>query len=245
MHADWVMVTALDREAGPRFCVLPRADVEIEDVWHVSGMAATGSNAVVVRDALVPEHRTLEMWRIKMGQTPGAALHPGTSVGWPLVQTLVLVAATPALGAAEAALDAFRTRMSAKMQSYGVHKQMEVPATHLRCGEALAIVRAARLVWQDAIRTLERIGPQGAAAALDDLAAIRLAAADVVRLANQAANGLAAAAGASASFLSSPLQRHLRDLQVMRGHVMFDWDRAAQAAGKVALGIEPIPTDLL
>jgi 3-hydroxy-9,10-secoandrosta-1,3,5(10)-triene-9,17-dione monooxygenase len=245
MHADWVMVAAIDREAGPRFCVLPRADVEVEDVWHVSGMAATGSNAVVVRDVLVPEHRTLEMWRLKMGQAPGAALHPGTSVGWPMVQTLVLVAATPALGAAEAALDAFRTRMTAKMQSYGVQKQMEVPATHLRCGEAIATVRAARLVWQDAIRTLERIGPQGAAAALDDLAAVRLAAADVVRLANQAVNGLAAAAGASASLLSSPLQRHLRDLQVMRGHVMFDWDRAAQAAGKVALGIEPIPTDLL
>jgi alkylation response protein AidB-like acyl-CoA dehydrogenase len=122
---------------------------------------------------------------------------------------------------------------------------MEVPATHLRCGEALATVRAARLVWQDAIRTLERIGPLGVAAPIEDLAAIRLAAADVVRLANQAVNGLAAAAGASASFLSSPLQRQLRDLQVMRGHVMFDFDRAAQAAGKVALGVETIPTDLL
>jgi hypothetical protein len=31
----------------------------------------------------------------------------------------------------------------------------------------------------------------------------------------------------------------------MRGHVMFDFDRAAQAAGKVALGVETIPTDLL
>ena len=245
MHADWVMVTGMDREAGPRFCVLPRAEVEVEDVWHVSGMAATGSNAVVVRDAFVPEHRTLEMWRIKMGQAPGEALHPGTSVGWPLVQTLVLVAATPALGAAEAALESFRVRTAAKMQSYGVQKQLEVPATHLRCGEALATVRAARLVWQDAIRTLERIGPLGIAAPVEDLAAIRLAAADVVRLANQAANGLAAAAGASASFLSSPLQRQLRDLQVMRGHVMFDFDRAAQAAGKVALGVETIPTDLL
>jgi 3-hydroxy-9,10-secoandrosta-1,3,5(10)-triene-9,17-dione monooxygenase len=106
-------------------------------------------------------------------------------------------------------------------------------------------VRAACLVWQDAIHNLARIGPQGAAAAIEDLAAIRLAAADVVRLANQAANGLAAAAGASSGFLSSPLQRHLRDLQMIRGHVIFDWDRAAQIGGKVALGIEPSPADLL
>src|SRR5262245_13541765 len=245
MHADWVMVTAMDAGSGPRFCLLPRAEVEVEDVWHVAGMAATGSNSVVVRDVFVPEHRTLEIWRIKAGQTPGEVLHPDTNVGWPMAATLVLVAATPALGAAEGALGAFTSRMKEKMQSYGHQKQMEVPATHFRLGEGLATVQAARLVWADAIRTLERIGPQGAAAEIDDLAAIRLAAANVVRLATEAANGLAAAAGASSGFLSSPLQRHLRDLQMMRGHVVFDWDRAAQIGGKVALGIEPVPADLL
>lgn len=245
MHADWVMVTAMDRDAGPRFCVLPRADVEVDDVWHVAGMAATGSNTVVVRDAFVPKYRTLELWRIKMGQTPGEALHAGTNVGWPLGATLALVASTPALGAAEGAVDAFTTRVKEKMQSYGVHKQMELPATHLRLGEALATARAARLVWDDAIRRLEEIGPHGAAAGIDDLAAIRLASAQVVRLANELTNALAAAAGASAGFRSSPLQRHLRDVQMMRGHVVFDWDRAAQIGGKIALGIEPTPADLL
>jgi hypothetical protein len=58
-------------------------------------------------------------------------------------------------------------------------------------------------------------------------------------------DGLAAAAGASAAFLTSPLQRHLRDLQMMRGHVMFDWDRAAQITGKMALGVAPVPADML
>jgi alkylation response protein AidB-like acyl-CoA dehydrogenase len=245
MHADWVMVTAMEPESGARFCVLPRESVDIEDVWHVAGMAATGSNNVVVRDVFVPEHRTLEIWRIKAGQTPGEALHPDTNVGWPMGATLVLVAATPALGAAEGALTAFTSRIKEKKQSWGHQKQMEVPATHLRLGEGLATVRAARLVWADAIQSLERIGPQGAAASNDDLAAIRLAGANVVRLANEAANGLAAAAGASSGFLSSPLQRHLRDLQMIRGHVVFDWDRAAQIGGKVALGIEPVPADLL
>jgi alkylation response protein AidB-like acyl-CoA dehydrogenase len=245
MHADWVMVTAMDPESGPRFCVLPRAEIEVEDVWHVAGMSATGSNNIVARDVFVPHHRTLEIRHIKTGQTPGEALHAGTNVGWPMGATLVLVAATSALGAAEGALDAFTTRMKKKIQAYSGQKQAEVPATHLRLGEGVATARAARLVWRDAIRTLERIGPQGPTAAVEDLAAVRLAAANVVRLANHVANGLAAAAGASAGFLSSPLQRHLRDLQMIRGHVMFDWDRAAQIGGKVALGIEPSPADML
>lgn len=245
MHAQWVMVAAMDPESGPRFCVLPRAEVEVADVWHVAGMAATGSNDIVIRDVFVPEHRTLEIWRIRAGQTPGEAMHPGTNVGWPMGATLTLVAATPALGAAEGALDAFTARMREKIQAYSGQKQADLPATHLRLGEGLATLRAARLVWSDALRTLERIGPDGPSAAVAELAAIRLAGAHVVRLANDAANGLAAAAGASSSFLSSSLQRHLRDLQVIRGHVVFDWDRAVQIGGKVALGIEPSPADLL
>ncbi len=58
-------------------------------------------------------------------------------------------------------------------------------------------------------------------------------------------NTLSAASGASASFLGAPLQRQLRDLQVMRGHVMFDWDRTAVLAGKVELGFPTTPADLL
>lgn len=246
MHADWVIVNCLEQDAfGPRFCVLPIADVEVEDVWRTAGMCATGSNMIVARDVFVPDRRTLEGWRVKAGQTPGEALHPGTSVPYPMTVALGLVAATPALGAAEGALEVFTARMKEKMQAYSGQKAAEVPATHLRLGEALAIVRAARLVWNDAVARLERIGPQGAAAGVEDLCAIRLAAADVVRLSHQAINGLAAAAGASSGFLTSPLQRHLRDVQMMRGHVMFDWDRAAQLGGKVALGYEPGLADLL
>jgi alkylation response protein AidB-like acyl-CoA dehydrogenase len=245
MHAEWVMVAAMEAERGPRFCVVPRADVEVEDVWHVAGMAATGSNAIVIREVFVPAYRTLEIRRIHAGETPGEALHAGTNVGWPMAATLVLVAATPALGAAEGALDAFTDRMREKVQAYSGQKHAEIPATHFRLGEGVATARAARLVWSDALAILERIGPLGAAAPLEDRAAIRRAAAHVVRLANTVADDLAAAAGASSAFLASPLQRHLRDLQMIRGHVMFDWDRAAQIAGKIRLGVAPGAADML
>jgi hypothetical protein len=95
------------------------------------------------------------------------------------------------------------------------------------------------------VRRLVEIGPSGSAAPLEALAEIRLACAHVVRLANTAVNTLGAAAGASAGYTSSPLQRQLRDLQMIRGHVVYDWDRAAQIAGKLALGLPPLPTDML
>lgn len=246
-HADWMMVNCIEPGAmSPRFCLLPIGDVTVDDVWRTAGMAATGSNTVIVDDVFVPAHRTLAAALMKFGAAPGEALHPDSTVGFPMSPALALVAASPALGAAEGALAVFTARMKAKIQAYtGGAKQSDSPATHLRLGEALAMVRAARLIWADAIARLEREGPQGAAVSVETLAAIRLASADVVRLANLAINTMAAAAGASSGFLASPLQRHLRDVQMMRGHVIFDWDRAAQIGGKVALGIEPTPADLL
>lgn len=245
-HADWVMVNCIEPGGlGPRFCVLPVSDVVVEDVWQVAGMAATGSNTVRVEDTFVPQHRTLEAWRLKIDKSGGIARHAGTNVGYPMSPVLALTAATPALGAAEGALAAFERRIREKIQAYSGMKQAEIPATHLRFGEALATVRAARLVWADAIRELERIGPMGAQAPVTALAEIRLAAAHIVKLANEAIDTLANAAGASSGFLASPIQRALRDVQMMRGHVVFDWDRAAQIGGKVALGLEPTVADLL
>ncbi len=246
-HSDWVLVNGIDSASGePRFCAMPLEQVEIEDVWHVSGMASTGSQAVRVNGRFVPEHMTLPARMMAAGHSPGEALHPGSTLAYPLRACLAMVAATPAVGAAEAALDWFTQRMKTKQQAFsGGARQGEVQTVHLRLGEASALVRAMRLVWDDARTVIEREGPKGAQASIEAQVALRLAGAQIVRLSNQAIDLLHAAAGASASMLTSPLQRHLRDVQVMRGHVMFDWDRTTVLAGKVALGFPTGPADLL
>lgn len=244
-HSDWVMVSALEGMM-PRFCVLPLADVEVEDVWKVSGMAATGSNTLVARDVFVPAHRTLSALQLRYGPMPGLERHPDSTVGWAMPPLLALVAAGPALGAAEGALAVFSERMRSKIQAHtGGARAVDNPFTHLRLGEAMATVRAAALVWEDAVALYERDGPLGGAMSTDSLAAVRLASAHTVKLACEAIDIMCRAAGASAGFLSSPLQRHLRDVQMIRGHVVFDWDRAAALGGKIALGFDPAPADLL
>lgn len=245
-HSDWAMVSCLHPDSpAPLFCVLPLAQLTVDDVWRVSGMAATGSNTLVAQEVFVPAHMTLSATALRTGPCPGAALHPGTTVGYPFSATLALVASTSALGAAEGALAAFTDRMRSKMQAYSAARQGDLPMTHFRLGEARAAVQAAHALWDRAIDTLEREGPKGSGVDLDTLVELRLSSASIVRLANEAANGLSAAAGASSGFLAAPLQRHLRDLQMMRGHVVFDWDRAAQVVGRIALGGEPTPADLL
>jgi len=51
--------------------------------------------------------------------------------------------------------------------------------------------------------------------------------------------------GASVYFSSSPLQRLQRDVEVLKGHVIFDWDRTAELAGRFALGFGLRPTDMV
>jgi 3-hydroxy-9,10-secoandrosta-1,3,5(10)-triene-9,17-dione monooxygenase len=104
MDADWVMVGALcgpDDGVYPALALVRAADVEVEDVWHTAGMCATGSNDVIATDVFVPGHRLVTVADVYGGTSPGAALHEAPLYRWPLVPALALLAAMPALGAAE------------------------------------------------------------------------------------------------------------------------------------------------
>lgn len=106
-------------------------------------------------------------------------------------------------------------------------------------------VRAAHLVWQDAIDTICDVYDDGGTIERADRAPLRLAAAHVVKLSRSAVTTASEGAGASAHFLDSPIQRIQRDLETIKGHVVYDWDRVAQLAGKLELGAEPGLTDML
>jgi hypothetical protein len=78
-----------------------------------------------------------------------------------------------------------------------------------------------------------------------DLAGVRLAAAHTVRLAREAIATVCDGSGASVYFDASPLQRLQRDVEVLKGHVVFDWDRTAELVGRIELGFDPRPSDML
>lgn len=249
MHADWVVVTGVLAGEGRfelRFCLLPISDVTIEDVWFMAGMRATGSNDVVVEDVVVPAHRTVDLAELTGdGDTAGSAGHPDPFLRMPLQPVLTLTAAAPALGAAERAVEWFRDRMASRVLAYSLgDRQADQPAAQVRLATALATVRAARAVWEGAIRSVERASATGPLS-VDHRAASRLSAAHTVKLAREAINVVAEGAGASAYAESSPLQRLQRDVETLKGHVVFDWDRTAELTGRIAVGQPPRPGDLL
>lgn len=248
-HADWVMVHAIvDRPDAieTRFAVTRIEEVTVDDVWHTSGMRGTGSNTVVLDEVFVPAERTFAGEEFRSASPPGAALSADPMLRHPVTPVLCLMAAAPALGGAEAAVELLREQQQNRVLAYSLgDRQIEQPAAQIRLADALATVRAARLVWRDAI---DQVTGRVAADTIDDPAwrgNIRLAAAHTVRLSITAVAIVLEGAGASVHFEDSPLQRISRDLHTLRGHVVFDWDRAAQLAGRLELGLEPGPVDML
>jgi hypothetical protein len=51
--------------------------------------------------------------------------------------------------------------------------------------------------------------------------------------------------GASAYLAASPLQRLQSDVEVLKGHVLFDWERTTALASRCALELPLRPTDMI
>ncbi|MGE2734620.1 acyl-CoA dehydrogenase family protein [Mycolicibacterium vaccae] len=243
MDGNWIMVGALcERVAGdpasiyPVLALLPIGDVRIEDVWHTDGMRATGSNDVVIEDAFVPAHRLVEVVDIYGGTAPGADLHDAATYRWPMVPALALLAAMPALGSAERAAAIFAERLSQRFLAYEGVMQKDKPAASIRLGEALVRLRALRALLDDTVGRIETAVAAGESVTRAERGQARLAAAHIVHESRAVVTDLLGASGASAHFLNNPLQRIKRDVDVICGHVVFDYDTSRELAGALSIG---------
>ncbi len=242
-HADWVMAHAI--ETGPdlrtRFVLVPVSEVVIDDVWFTSGMRATGSDTLRIEGVFVPQHRTLPAQTLLDNVL---AVEGDGLVDLPLVSVLSLVAAAPAMGAAEAAVDLYRERLEQRVLAYSLgDRAAEQPAAQIRLATAMSDLASTRAGWDAAIATVvaaAACGPPSAQLRVET----RLAAAATVRSARRIIGGVGEGSGAGVYLAHHPFQRLQRDVETLKGHVIFDWDRAAELAGRVTLGSELRPTDM-
>lgn len=244
MAADWVMVGALcgpDDGMYPALALLPADDVVVEDVWHTDGMRGTGSHDVVVADTKVPEHRLVKLTDIYGGTAPGAGLHDGTAYRWPMVPALSLLAAMPALGAAERVADLFATRLGERVLAYSGVAQKQQPAAQIRLGDARVRLRALHGLLDDTVAMIETMVTDGTRIPRSVRAQARVAAAHIVHESRAVVADLLESSGASAHFLNNPLQRAKRDIDVICGHVVFDYDVTRELAGALEIGVPISP----
>ncbi|MCZ8381209.1 acyl-CoA dehydrogenase family protein [Mycobacterium sp. CPCC 205372] len=244
MHANWFMVGALcgpDDGFYPALALLPTSDVEVVDVWHTDGMRATGSNDVVITDVFVPEHRLVRAADIYAGTAPGAALHDSPTYRWPLVPALALLAAMPALGSAERVADIYAERLSERVLAYEGVKQKDKPMAQARLGEAQVRLRALRGLLTETVTEINLLVRTGDPISRQTRGQGRLVAAHIVHESRSVIGLLLSASGASAHFVDNPLQRAKRDVDVLSGHAIFDYDTSRELAGALSVGLRISP----
>ena len=235
--ARWAMVAT----AGPRpgdmlWHLLPRADYEIVDTWFASGMRGSGSKDIVITDAFVPAHRSMDPGRAGDGDWTGWTLHQRLSYRLPLRCLTGWDLAAPLIGMAQGAVDELTCRLR---DISGPGRTRDSVAIQLRLAEASAEVDAARALHRHDVREMFEKAARAEAFTAMDRARYRRDKAFIARLCVQAANRLFEAGGAHAVLESDALQRFHRDVHGASHHAALQWDAVAEQFGRQALEAAP------
>lgn len=222
-----------------RLCLLPLSEIVNHGDWRAAGLAATGSHSLGVKDAFVPEHRTISIPDTVEGEAPGRALHASPLFRVPYYAFLVTSLAAAAPGIAAGALKALVAGAGKRMLQPMNVVQAELTRTDRIVGECAAKIHAAKALLLGNARRIMECGRDGARMSVGERADCRNHAAYAVALSYEAAERVFFAAGGSALDLGNPIQRAMRDLHAVKAHYFMDLDTTQELAGMIRLGKTP------
>jgi alkylation response protein AidB-like acyl-CoA dehydrogenase len=242
-HSSWAMFAMGNRTPegqlipGGQFYV-PMDQCSILDTWHVSGLKATGSNTVVLKDVFIPQHRIVP-------PGPGGHAPDKKHVGEPsdyfaLLPHLRSVMIGVLLGMAEAALELVVGATNKRGIVYTTYqRQTDSHVVQKEIGEAATMIGTARLLMDDAnsvidqaaldrrtLEYLEQTRHKGQTVFATDLLV-------------KAVEKLMYVAGSSAFSETSPLERYWRDLNVAARHAANVPNVGFEMYGRALMGVEP------
>lgn len=241
-HSNWMAAASL--VVGPdgkpvlldgerpdaRLTFFPCSEVEVHDTWDTVGMRGTGSHDFSVKEVFVPAaHATTfdfqawpagPLWRM-----------PPFSVMFPPM------AAVP-LGIARAAIDEVVKLAPAKTPYRSTRRMADRDMVQVAVARAEALTRSGRAFLHDAVGELWDAALADRPATIEERAICRLASVHASQAAVEAVNLCFEAAGGSAVYGSSALQRLLRDVHVVGQHVVLAAS-GYETVGRVLLGLPP------
>ena len=236
--AAWVLLLAVG-PAGPRMLLLPRSDYKIVDTWFVSGLKGTGSKDIAVEEVFVPEYRTVAMADLREGRAPGRYVHDTPNQRIPQGSILPFALASPIVGMAQGAIDAFEHRMRYGSSARESNPLAELTSYHLRLAESAAEVFAARAIMRQDCSDIMALARQDQTPDLSARARHRRDQAYVTRLCVRAVDRLFEASGGHSLYEDNAMQRFHRDAHAASHHVGLNWDIYAEQYGRVQAGLDP------
>jgi alkylation response protein AidB-like acyl-CoA dehydrogenase len=238
-HAEWMAGFCLVTDdngkpvAGPqgqpqiRGFALPAQDWEIEDTWHAAGLRGTGSDHIMLRDALVPEANFFDV-EGGVPCVPGP-LYPAVRQLLPMFHTAL------AIGIAEGAVDELVALANTGRQQFRATAPMRESETfQYELGRIFADFRAAQTFYEAQTAIVWHRALAGTLNDEDLLIESTQAAIWITAACVRVTDACFALAGSSAVYETSPLPRRLRDIHVAAQHAHTQ-QRQYVAGGKLLL----------
>jgi alkylation response protein AidB-like acyl-CoA dehydrogenase len=221
-HATWIGGLCMVHDGdtprmgpeGPHIIIplLRKERVTMIDTWHATGLRGTGSHEAEVAGVFVPQDEAVDFTR---GPRPGLPLiySIDENVAAPLCASAV------ALGIAQSALDAFK-ELAIRRDHQSGGKAFEAPLPKLTVAECEAHLAQARAHVYSVSAEVDTGMAGGGLPGEDLVRAASLAATAAVEDAVEVVSKLYRAAGASAVFTGSVIERALRDIFTLAAHRM-------------------------
>jgi indole-3-acetate monooxygenase len=215
-------------------CWFPASQAQVLDTWYSTGLRGSGSHDVALKDAFVPEARTVSFPDIQSHRRGPLYDH---------VYTFAYLVPAATLGIARHAIDAFidiATHREITIASLAGQKILLKMSPHVQVAVSRAegLVRSARSLVYDVVNEIWDTLVRGNRLSYQLRASFALAMTNAHRSCTEAVDLLYKANGGSSVYNRCPLDRCFRDIHTISQHhfasLAFD-----EKAGQVLLGLEP------
>jgi alkylation response protein AidB-like acyl-CoA dehydrogenase len=243
-EARWMLFTALvmDGDQPKQIDEAPQvigayfrgSECRIVDTWHGLGMRGSDSNDVMVDDVFVPTRRTFMV-------VP--EFRPGRHYGGPLYRAPVMLAnltpwAPVALSMARGAIDEVRRLAKRKTPFASTTPLRERASAQAKLGLAEAMLSSARTYLYERVQARWEQVLAEKPLSIEQKAELLLAATHAMQTSAKVVELMYRVAGTSAIYSRSPLERHFRDIQVLKQHGFYSESRY-ETVGQVLFGLAP------
>ncbi len=211
------------------FVYFDRSDVELLDTWHVSGMKGSGSTDYVTNNAFVPTGR----W-VSFASSPEPVVD-GSLYRFSFLGALGLGVASVTVGLAQRAIDEL-IELGQKKPSGSSRSLAERPSIQADLATAEGKVSAARSFLRSVVDESWATASASGSVTDDQKRRIRLAANTAAVACTEAVDLCYLAAGGTAVYQDSALQRVFRDIHVATQHGMIA-PRIMEPLGRMKFGL--------
>ncbi len=241
-HCSWVLLGGLVFNAEGQVVdfktfMVPRDKYTIVDVWHMVGLAGTGSNDIVVDDVFIPEAFTLSMGETGQCRGPGQAQNTSDLYKLPFHSIFTGTITTPIIGLAMGAYaEHVEMQQKRRRAAYLGEKASLDPFAAVRIAKASSEIDAAWALLVNNIREAQSYVAKGEKIPLRTRLKVRRDQVLGSQRAIDAIDALFEASGGRALTNGTYLQRAWRDAHAGRVHAANDPERALQMFGAHEFG---------